>query len=61
MNPFNRRAAEQTDDVEFRRAPGDCVCPVCGKKYYDHPLAGPIDWQGDFFLNLLCNGDLVKL
>jgi hypothetical protein len=61
MNPFKRTAAEQTDDVDFRRASGDCVCKWCGQKYYDHPAGGPPGFDGHQFLNVLCNGDLVKL
>lgn len=51
---------EQTDKIErhdWYRASGDCICPGCGKLYYDHPhFAEPYEW-----LNILCGGDLVKL
>jgi hypothetical protein len=39
------------------RASGDCVCQTCGKLYYDHPhLVEPYE-----FLNILCDGDFIKL
>ncbi len=64
-NPFAQRAAEQsgTDDYpEFRRASGDCPCPVCEKPYRKHPHDPRYrDWNGEPWLNRLCNGDLVKL
>ena len=41
---------------DWYRASGDCKCN-CGKLYYDHPyFAEPYEW-----INVLCNGDLVKL
>lgn len=48
--------------IPFRRAGGDVLCS-CGKKYYDHPMdelvLSAIDKRP--FLNVLCNGDRVKL
>ena len=38
----------------YARACGDCVCEVCGRKFYDHRNYVP-------WLTLLCNGDLVHL
>lgn len=61
MNPFNRKAAEQISDVEFRRASGRMVCQQCGRIYYLHPLGGPLGFDGNMFLNQLCDGTLVKL
>lgn len=64
LNPFNNRAAEGIgqDVPEFRRASGECVCKECGKIYYKHPYAmNYLDFQGEPYLNKLCNGDLVKL
>jgi hypothetical protein len=43
-------------DPDMRRASGDMVCDECGAIYYDHahdPLST--------FLNVLCNGERVKL
>lgn len=34
----------------------DCLCPVCGYKYYDHAPVIGYPW-----LNRLCDGRLVKL
>ena len=42
---------------EWYRASGDCVCSICGKLYYDHPyFVEPYEW-----INILCDGDMVKL
>jgi hypothetical protein len=38
------------------RAGGDCECPDCGRRYFDHP---PLPSHP--FLNQLCDGSLVKL
>ncbi len=65
MNPFNNRAAETVGykaPPEFRRAGGGVICESCGKEYRDHPHSlAVLDWNGDPFLQVLCNGDLVKL
>lgn len=64
MNPFNNRCAEtagRDDPPVFRRTSGGVVCPTCGKEYRRHPHSEHRDWNGDPFLNRLCNGDLVKL
>lgn len=64
-NPFKNIAAEtsgQKNPPEFRRTSGSAVCQKCGKEYRRHPLsADHLDYNGDPFLNVLCNGDLVKL
>lgn len=41
---------------EWHRAGGDVVCPVCHMLYSNHPIAPKYDW-----LNILCDGTLVKL
>jgi len=49
---------------EFIRASGDCICEICGKKYYDHPLEKNkeyLDYEDRPFLRRLCDGTLVKL
>lgn len=63
-NPFKNIAAEtsgQDSPPEFRRASGSVICSSCGKEYRDHPNSEHRDWNDDPFLNMLCNGDLVKL
>lgn len=40
---------------DFYRADSRMICELCGKTYLKHPL----DEAG--VLNVLCNGDLVKL
>jgi len=47
--------------LEFYRASGDCICSVCNLPYRKHPFHSILNWQGDPYLNLLCNGDVVKL
>lgn len=44
------------------RASGDCVCPQCGQDYFSHPMDWRVIGYGDVpFLNILCNGERVKL
>lgn len=38
------------------RAGGGCICPDCGRDYHRHPRDA--DYE---FLNVLCDGSLVKL
>lgn len=73
FNSFGRRGLLHTMEVcgiaklpdakpDFDRCAGDAICEVCGKEYRRHPC----DWTklgvGDApFLNLLCDGTLVKL
>jgi hypothetical protein len=46
---------------KMHRASGDCVCD-CGKDYYSHPYVTEArDQDGEPFLHVLCNGDIVKL
>lgn len=45
----------------YRRAGGDVVCGTCGKKYYDHPHSAHRDFSDAPYLNVLCDGRLVKL
>lgn len=44
----------------YRRADGRVLCD-CGKEYRKHPHSEHVDWQGDPWLNRLCDGELVKL
>jgi len=53
---------EQDRAPDFVRASGDVVCNACGKKYYDHPMDRTVlSWNGEPFLNVLCDGSRVKL
>jgi hypothetical protein len=50
------------DEINTYRAGGDCICEICKKRYSEHSLDKEIlDFKGDPFLNILCNGDRVKL
>jgi len=57
------------DMVDFYRADGRCLCPICNKPYFDHPFcansADPSMQDSALFksysLNVLCNGDHVHL
>lgn len=42
--------------VDGGRAGGDCVCPACGKKFYDHPRDADHP-----YMTVLCDGTAVKL
>lgn len=58
-------SSEETDVIDglpFSRASGDCICSVCGKAYYEHPMYwGVLDYNQEPFLTELCSKDLVKL
>lgn len=47
---------ERLINDEMKRAAGDCICLVCNKKYQRHPVVKDYEW-----LNVLCDGSLVKL
>lgn len=51
-----RCESQRISRIDRDRAGGDVVCEGCGRKYYDHPQ--DIDYP---FLNVLCDGSLVKL
>lgn len=40
---------------DWRRVSGDVICKKCGKIGYDHPRV-----MGALWLNVLCDGSLVK-
>jgi hypothetical protein len=48
-------------EPEFARASGLMRCEICGKLYYDHPLGGPVGYDDEPFLHILCDGSYVKL
>jgi uncharacterized protein HemX len=50
--PDRIRVEEMND---WYRASGDCICSICGRKYYDHQPVTGYTW-----LLKLCDGDLVK-
>ena len=44
------------------RASGDCKCPECGEVYRRHPFTPHRAFgDGDPYLHLRCNGEVVKL
>jgi hypothetical protein len=50
------------DYPKFVRAGGNAVCEICHRKYFDHPQnTDYLDWNGYPYLNVLCDGTLVKL
>lgn len=53
----------RTDDdlaSNFYRASGLTICE-CGKEYYSHPYATEArDHDGEPYLHVLCNGDIIK-
>ena len=56
---------DKSDDDIARdcfRASHMCVCKVCGKLYIDHPyVENWLDREGHPFLNVICDGSIVKL
>ncbi len=48
-------------EVDFSRASGLMECETCGKLYYDHLMGGPMSFDGEPFLHVLCDGRYVKL
>lgn len=56
------KTTDQSELYRAYRANQDCICPLCGKRYIDHPMNKEVlSWQDEPFLHVLCNGDLVKL
>lgn len=51
----DRPILARVEKGDWRRAGGDALCERCGYTYLQHP-----EVRG-FALNILCNGDLVKL
>lgn len=46
----------QIENDNWLRASGDCLCPVCGREYRQHPA-----WQEVPTFVLLCDGSVMKL
>jgi len=56
--------SEESDErlQKAYRANGELICKECGKDYYSHPLCYEfLNFYDEPFLNILCNGDIVKL
>jgi hypothetical protein len=53
---FCKDFKKRTDEGDWFRADGDCLCPTCNQPYKLHPNAHGYPW-----LNTICNGWLVKL
>lgn len=46
----------------WQRAGGECICPICGKTYLQHPYSEDVlMYWTEFYLNKLCDGTYVKL
>jgi hypothetical protein len=61
VEKFLEEVRLEKEKYNFVRASGDCVCEICGKKYYQHKFTEHRDWNDDPFLNKLCDGRIVKL
>ncbi len=47
---------------DFDRAAGGAICEACGMAYYDHPMdLNTLSYDGQPYLNVLCDGKRVKL
>jgi hypothetical protein len=51
----------QIGNEEIIRADGRCICQICGKKYIKHNFSYHLDSNREPYLNVLCDGTLVKL
>jgi hypothetical protein len=66
---YNQRSKKRDDlgvgienpKFNYYRASGDCICPTCGEKYYDHPVIRGKERRAiGIELYVLCNTDRVK-
>jgi hypothetical protein len=47
---------------DFTRASADFFCPICGKRFGEHPYdMEHLAYGGEPFLRILCDGSRVKL
>ena len=53
--PYRADVVRIEEMNDWYRSSGDCICDVCGCKYYDHQPVPGYTW-----LLKLCNGDLIK-
>jgi hypothetical protein len=53
---FFQQVQHENAQLNFLRANGDMLCPLCGNPYRNHPEDGKAS-----YLNVLCNGTRVKL
>lgn len=57
-----QRYPDVVGDPSGERAHGECLCDVCGKEFFAHPMDWRLIGYGDVpFLNVLCDGRRVKL
>jgi hypothetical protein len=54
--PYKPDQIRVEEMFDWHRAGGDCICDICGCKFYDHQPVPGYEW-----LRKLCDGDLVKL
>jgi len=54
--PLNNQIIKRVDEGDYFRADGECECPICKMPYKRHRVLEGYEW-----LNILCNGWLVKL
>lgn len=48
--------------LDIERASHECVCTCCGKTYIEHPMdPQELDWLGQPYIHVLCDGRRVKL
>ena len=53
-------SSEEIDKLAYR-ASHYKVCGECGKTYIQHPFLNKLDHNDEPYLNVICNGDIVKL
>lgn len=55
LRPYKPDQIRIEEMHDWYRANCECICDICGCKYYDHQPVTGFTW-----LLKLCNGDLVK-
>lgn len=55
-HPREREVAGKPDELEFVRADGNTLCPICSLSYIKHSMM-----KSNNALTVLCDGSLVKL
>jgi uncharacterized cysteine cluster protein YcgN (CxxCxxCC family) len=58
---LGKRTQEEQDQERMKRLPHDGICATCGKTCIKHPFHTALDWDGNPYLHVLCDGTLAKL
>lgn len=59
---MNKDVNDKGEEYTWYRAGGGCICSICGREYWNHPLdVNVVSWDGQLFLHILCDGNRVHL